>query len=281
MRKMGGLRKEMPVTFWTYLVGTLALAGIFPLSGFFSKDEILTEAFTKNRTLYGIGTVTACLTAFYMFRQIFMVFMGKSRLHGHPHESPPTMLWPLRILAIFALLAGFVGTPFLFHNPFHHFIAPDHEAVAPSYVVMILSTGVALLGILAAYLLYGRRAFTEDPLIPALKGIFELLEKKYYMDELYQNTFVRITTSLASLFKAVDKDLIDGFLHLTGFATLGLSRFNQWIDNFFINGGFDKACTGIRGGGGKLGRLQTGRAQDYLLYASLGAMVVYLLFRIL
>ncbi|MBI4436751.1 MAG: NADH-quinone oxidoreductase subunit L [Candidatus Omnitrophica bacterium] len=281
MRKMGGLRKEMPVTFWTYLTGTLALAGIFPFSGFFSKDEILTEAFTKNRTLYGIGTLTAFLTAFYMFRQIFMVFLGKGRLHGHPHESPPTMLWPLRILAVLALVSGFVGTPFLFHNPFHHFIAADREGVAPSYLVMIVSTTVALSGILTAYLIYGRRAFIEDPLIPALKGFFRLLEKKYYMDELYQNTFVRAISSLASLFKTVDQVLIDGFLHLTGFASLTLSRFNQWIDNFFINGGFDKACAGIRGGGGKLGRLQTGRAQDYLLYASIGAMVSYLLFRLL
>jgi len=282
MMKMGGLRKEMPVTFWTYLIGTLALAGIFPLSGFWSKDAILLEAFRQNRSLYWIGTTTAFLTAFYMFRQIFLVFMGEFRGHGKPHESPPTMLWPLRILAILSIFIGLVGMPFLFHNPFHYFLTLEHDVSSPSYFVMLVSSGAAILGILTATLLYGMRPISkEDPLAPVLKGVFRILEKKYYMDEFYEKTFVRLTTSLAHFFKEVDRVLIDGFLQRTGFATLALSQFNQWIDNFFINNGFDKACAGIRGGGGKLSRIQTGRAQDYLFYAAVGAVVLYLLFRAL
>lgn len=280
--KMGGLRKTMPVTFWTYLIGTLALTGIFPFAGFWSKDEILLSAFHHHRTLYWLGTVTAGLTAFYMFRQIFLVFLGPSRFHGHPHESPQTMLWPLRALALLSIVAGFVGTPFLFHNPFHHFIAPDHSALPPSFFVMGVSTAVALGGIVLAYGIYGRRAVVaEDPLIHLLKGLFSLLNKKYYIDELYEKTFVKGTVVLSQFFKAVDQFLIDGFLHGTGFVTLSLSQFNQWVDNFFMNGGFDAACNGIRGGGGRLSRIQTGRAQDYLLYAAFGAFVLYLLFRVL
>ncbi len=282
MRHMGGLRKAMPVTFWTYLAGTLALAGIFPLSGFWSKDEILLEAYLHHRPLYWIGTSVAFLTAFYMFRQIFMVFFGSWRGHGQAHESPQTMLWPLRILAILAVFAGLIGTPFLFGNPFRHFLAPGHHAPDPSFFVMAVSTGVALFGIFVAYLLYGRKPLTgEDPLLSYLKGIFILLQRKYYMDELYQNTFVKGANGLARFFREVDELVIDGFLSRTGWATLVLSRFNQWCDNFFLNGGFDRACDGIKGSGGQLRRVQTGRAQDYLLIAAVGAVVLYFLSRIL
>jgi len=281
MMKMGGLRKSMPVTFWTYLIGTLALAGIFPLSGFWSKDEILLEAFRHHKPLYIIGSVAAFLTAFYMFRQIFLVFFGSYRGHKAPHESPKTMLWPLKILAFFSIFAGLIGTPFLFHNPFHHFLAPGHHATSPSLWVMLASTGMALLGIFAAYAVYGRRPLTEDPLIQSLKGLFTLLERKYYIDELYAKTIVRATQRVAVFFKQLDQVIIDGFLSKTGFITLFLSKMSQWFDNFFINGGFDQACHGIQGGSGKLRRVQTGRAQDYLFYAALGSVVVYFLFRII
>lgn len=137
MFRMGGLRKALPTTFWTYLVGALALSGMPPFAGFWSKDEILLDAFYRNRILYVVGTVTAGLTAFYMFRQIFLVFMGHQRSpEFHPHESPQRILWPLRLLALFSIGIGLIGTPFLFQNPFHHFIGPTHHTPEPSWIVM-------------------------------------------------------------------------------------------------------------------------------------------------
>ena len=192
------------------------------------------------------------------------------------------MLWPLRLLALLSVVAGLFGTPFLFHNPFHHFIGPTHHSPEPSKVVMLVSIGVALSGIFVAYLLYGRRAVgEEDPLARWLKGLFRLLQKKYYLDELYQNTFVRSTEALAVFFKGVDQFLIDGFLHLTGSAALGLSHFNHWIDNFFMNGGFDRSCNGIKGSGSLLSRIQTGRTQDYLLMIAVSAVVLFCLLQFL
>jgi len=283
MFRMGGLRKAMPTTFWTYMVGTLALAGIPPLAGFWSKDEVLLTAYVHDKPLYVLGTLVAFLTAFYMFRQIFIVFFGTQRSDSfHPHESPKVMLWPLKLLAILSIVGGLIGTPFLFGNPFHHFIGPTHHSPNPSAVVMVGSVIVALLGIGAAYLIYGKKPVGEkDPLASWLKGLYTLFERKYFLDELYHNIFVRPTASLARFFKGVDQRIIDGLLHLIGSVTLGLSHFNLWCDNFFMNGGFDRSCEGIKGSGSLLKRIQTGRAQDYLLYVAVGAILLLGLFQFL
>jgi len=278
MFKMGAIRKEMPTTFITYLLGTFALVGIFPFAGFWSKDEVLLDAFHANPVVYYMGSAAAFLTAFYMFRQIYLVFYGTRRSHDyHVHESPPSMLWPLRILAFFAVTLGVMGLPYLLNHPFHHFLAPGREGHPPNLTIMISSTVIAVVGILAASILYLRpNALKEgrDPLRRILGPIYTLLERKYFMDELYELLWVRGTKALASLFRGIDTVVIDGTLHFVGRLTLGLSSVNQWIDNFFINDGFDEACKGIRRTGRLMSAMQTGRAQDYLRYVTLGVVLM-------
>src|SRR5262245_13844914 len=125
--KMGALRKKLPVTFWTFCVGTVALAGIWPLSGFFSKDAILAQAAARHQyVLFAVGLFVAFLTAFYMFRLVFVVFFGQQRSEtaGHAHESPGIMLWPLRILGVFSIIGGWIGIEQLFH---HFFLGGEME----------------------------------------------------------------------------------------------------------------------------------------------------------
>ncbi len=282
MFKMGGLKKAMPTTAWTYFVGTLALAGIFPLSGFWSKDEILLYAFHQSKPIYIMGSIAAFLTAFYMCRQIMLVFFGKQRSHEfHPHESPASMLWPLRILAFFAVSLGIISCPYFKENLFHHFISPGHHGLEPSMTVMIGSTVIALTGLLLGFLMYGRSRLVnegKDPLKLVLGPIYTLLENKFYFDELYQNTVLRLANFLAAVFRIIDQFFIDGFLNIVGFFTLRLSSFNQWFDNFFINGGFDKSCEKILETGKTVSGIQTGKIQDYLRFTSLGIVVIYLFY---
>jgi len=282
MMKMGGLRKAMPTTFWTYIAGTLALAGIFPLAGFWSKDEILLYAKHNSSLLYWIGSIAAFLTAFYMCRQIMLVFFGKQRSDDyHPHESPPSMLWPLRILAFFAITLGVVGCPFIAGNLFHHFVSPDHHGLAPDMFVMIASSFFALFGLTLGYLIYGRAGAVADgvdPLRKALGKLYALLENKFYLDELYQHTVVRLTNVCGNLSRWIDQTILDGTLHAVGFVMLRLSGFNRWCDNFFINGGFDVSCLGILKGGRGVSRLQTGQIQRYMRYLVTGFLFFWFAF---
>ncbi len=196
MRKMGGLKKYMPITFWCYFIGYLALAGVPPLAGFFSKDEVLLVTYHHNKLAWGLATGAAFLTAFYMTRQMYMVFAGKWRgahgdhavaaldKHGHshdehpaghghdrhePHEVPWNMWLPIAVLSVFAVGLGFFGTPFVAHNLFHHYVSPGVEMSHDgAMLVMGLSVGVGVLGIGLGWLLYGRTPLTHataaDPL---------------------------------------------------------------------------------------------------------------------
>ena len=163
MALMGGLRKYMPVTTWTFIIGSLALAGIFPFAGFWSKDEIITTAFTSGHYGYFvIAEIVAFMTAFYMFRLIFRTFFGENHTpHGHLHESPKVMTVPLIILSVFAIFAGFVGAPFM-HNGYASYVfygEPHHPEA--NYFVMLLSTVLALAGIGLAYLMYHKKSIDQ------------------------------------------------------------------------------------------------------------------------
>jgi len=282
--KMGGLRKAMPRTFWTYLVGTAALAGVPLFSGFFSKDEILLDAVhfhayrgaVLNHLPWLFGTLAAFLTAFYMTRQVCLVFFGEQRDHHyHPHESPNSMTVPLMALAVFAFGLGFLGFPG--RNLFHHFVAAGREAHAPSMALLILAILIAAGGIAVGYAIYGRKPLKAgelDPLRRFAPGTFKVLENKYYVDELYHVLFAVPLNRLAWFFGRFDVVIIDGVLHAIGRVALTLSNFNQWIDNFFINGGFDVSCGGIKGGSGILRRIQNGLVQNYLLILTLGSIAL-------
>ncbi len=196
MRNMGGLRKRMPVTFWLYLTGALALAGIFPLAGFWSKDEILGDAYRNFPAVYWLLTTAAFFTAFYMGRQIWMVFFGKPRHAAaeHAEECPKVITLPLMVLAAGAVLGG------LFNLPGLHSLATwlghtlgEFEAAQFNFLVAGISTGLALMAILISWLIYGRRTLAagqEDPLKKILGPVFTVFEHKYWVDEAYWAVFV-------------------------------------------------------------------------------------------
>ena len=243
MRKMGGLRVYMPWTFLTMGIATLAIAGIPPLAGFWSKDEILWQAYNASWAYWLIGVITAFITSFYMFRLMYMTFSGEYRgaaasdVHGHdahahddhshghghgePHESPWVMLGPLVVLALLSVVGGFVG----YGNHFEHFLAPVFQVgdvvareaspeagkSALEYLLMAVSVGVAGLGWFLAYLLYRRRPQLPARIAASLGGLYQAVSNKYYIDELYAALFVKplIDGSTTILWHGVDQGVID------------------------------------------------------------------------
>jgi NADH-quinone oxidoreductase subunit L len=238
MRKMGGLRVYMPWTFATMGIATLAIAGIPPLAGFWSKDEILWKAFNTSWVYWLIGVITAFITSFYMFRLMYMTFGGEYRgavphdAHGHddhshghghgePHESSWVMLGPLVVLAVLSVVGGFVG----YGNHFEHFLAPVFQATSDiaqeaspeagksmlEYLLMGVSVSVAGLGWFLAYLLYSRRPELPARIAASLGGLYQAVSNKYYIDELYAVLFVKplIDGSTTILWHGVDQGVID------------------------------------------------------------------------
>jgi NADH-quinone oxidoreductase subunit L len=232
---MGGLRKYMPWTFWTMACGTVAIAGIPPFAGFWSKDEILWKAYSSAHgswIFWLIGLTTAFITSFYMFRLLYMTFAGEYRGvssgdshghgdHGQPHESPWVMLGPLVVLAILSAVGGLVGIG----NRFEHFLDPVFRAgvteVTPEaaeatggaeHILMYTSVAIAFLGWGLAHLLYSRRRDLAEKIAASLGGLYETVANKYYIDEIYAALLVKplVDGSTAVLWKGVDQGIIDG-----------------------------------------------------------------------
>jgi NADH-quinone oxidoreductase subunit L len=249
MRLMGGLRSMMPVTFITFVIGSLSLAGIFPLAGFWSKDEILSDAWAHERYLFWIAIVTAGLTAFYMFRVIFMTFLGEYRggaseehdetdaLHeahtestGHgatPHESPLSMTLPLVVLAVPAVLAGVFNLPWVFlgldHELEHLLVGalPAEDLIEASEFrlgVAVASTAVVLSGMAFAYVVYGAKLVSSEALSRAFRPVHRLLENKYYADVLYERIFVRniFYDGICAAATTFDRVVVDGAVNAVG-----------------------------------------------------------------
>lgn len=267
MRKMGGLRHHIPITYKTFLVGAVAIAGIPPFAGFFSKDEILLESLIRGNFIYWLlGSFAAFLTAFYMFRLLFMTFHGTSRVEHHVmehlHESPRSMTLPLTILAVFSLFGGFLGIPGA--SAINNFLVPvfgghGHteviatEAVHYSawlpYLMMLVSTSVALAGIFLAYKMYCKKPGLPEKLAERFRVIHKLLLNKYYVDEIYDILFVNpLKTIAVQLWKRVDAKMIDGSVN-------GIAR---------LVGGF----------GNVLRLLQTGYIRNYAFYIVAGCIFI-------
>jgi NADH-quinone oxidoreductase subunit L len=281
MFNMGGLRRKMPITFWTFLIGGFALSG-FPLitAGFWSKDEIFADAFANGHTIVFITlALAAFLTAFYTMRQITLTFLGEPRTEEaeHSQETPWTMTTPLVILAVFAVAYGWVGIPEefpvlggLLPNWIHEFVggtlAEQPEALAFNWVPLLTSLVVALGGLYLGWLTYRNvNSVAEDRLqIPLLKN-------KYYFDEIYDFLFVKPAYWFAETFvyKWLDKGLIDGILHVFGPATQGLGSFiRNYFDLPVINRFFGDGSADVTyGAGARLRGIQTGRIQQYLMFA--------------
>jgi NADH-quinone oxidoreductase subunit L len=286
MRKMGALRKKIPYTFWTFFVATLAIAGIPGLSGFFSKDEILWQAFSSPHgywLLWAVAALAAGMTAFYMFRALFMTFFGQSRVDEqvahHVHESPKIMTVPLMVLAVLSVIGGYIGVPHILGgaNHIHEFLAPvlgggaepakAHAGIsllsqawasggeggghgaALEFLMMVISVVIALIGIGIAYLFY-----VKNPALPKLaaerwKGLYKLVYNKYYVDEIYEILFINSLKNLGTgLWKGFDEFVIDGAINGTAYL-IGLLS-------------------------GDMRKVQTGLVQNYAFAMVIGGVVI-------
>ena len=255
--RMGGLFPKMKITAATFIIGALALAGVPPFAGFWSKDEILSQVFHYNPVLFAAALLTSLLTAFYMSRLIFVVLLGKPRAESSVHESPATITIPLIVLAIFAALAGFLGSP-LCAYAFQKFVTGENAGaghLAPDYFMMGLSTLVSLSGIGAAYFVYirGQKILPESARA-AFAPLHRLLLNKYYIDEIYDAVFVKPVLRMCD----------------------GLFRFDLGVIDGMVNG----AATLTQRASSFLRRMQTGLVQNYLLVQVFGMIILILtLFR--
>jgi len=337
MRRMGGLKKQLPTTYWTFVVATLALAGIPIFAGFFSKDEILGKVFAAGAAdlggfgrvylgLWALGVAGAFLTAFYMFRAVYMTFHGTFRgaqgapgftsgAHGGPggafvpgggeerhdappnqidqahhlHESPGSMTWPLRILAVGSIVVGFVGvgkavTLNVDLNWFEHFLEPvapavelaHHASLGIEWTLIALSVAVALAGILLARRFYfGEQAFTRpDRFAAANPTLYNLVANKYYVDELYDATAVAGTMKLAQGSWEFDALVVDGAVNGTRHVTVGTSFFSGLFDLNVVDGAVNLLARIYGAWSRALRRVQWGVVQGYALVMAMGFVLM-------
>ncbi|WP_192823116.1 NADH-quinone oxidoreductase subunit L [Rufibacter sp. LB8] len=272
LRRMGGLRKALPITFITFLIGTLAISGIPPFAGFFSKDELLAHVYQHSKVMWAFGLLTSFMTAFYMFRLLYLAFFGNFRgteaQRHHLHESPAVMTIPLIILAILSTVGGFMGLPPVFseNHMLANFLSPIYELArraVPSafqvehlshemeYILMGVSVAVALVAIILAYIIYGKKKS-----VPAeegtTSGLHKLVYNKYYVDELYDTIIVKPIMGLSTgLYRFVEKGIIDPIVN-------GLGK-------------------GVLGGGRSLRLVQSGAIGSYILIMVLGIALILLL----
>ncbi len=243
MRLMGGLRERMPVTFWVYLTGALALAGIAPLAGFFSKDEILVAASEHNVAIFVVLVTAAFFTAFYMGRQLLMVFFGKARSHAAEHaaESPAVVTVPLIILALLSALGGLLNFPGL--HWLETWLEHTFGAHAPAEFVLPVALGslaVALVGLLLAWSIYGRRKTLSvrgaaDPLARSLGPVFKGMERKWWVDELYQAVIINPYMALSRLLaQPVDRGIIDAVANGLGKMVSELAQWWRSTQNGYV-----------------------------------------------
>jgi NADH-quinone oxidoreductase subunit L len=243
LRKMGGLRKKLPVTFWTMTAGVIAIAGIWPFAGFFSKDAILYAAFnqgTGGKALWFVGLLTALLTSFYMFRLWYLAFLGKPRSEAahHHHANPASMLVPLVILALLSIGGGWISGAWAGVGKFGRFLAPAVGATATEsgsssleLILSIVAVAVALIGWYVAHSFYKQKPERPAELAAALPGSYKLLTNKYYVDEFYGATVVKplmsVSTYLLGWF--VDKAILGGAAWLLGgTATFSGALLQRW-----------------------------------------------------
>jgi NADH-quinone oxidoreductase subunit L len=244
LQNMGGLRKQTPITFMTLMCAALAISGFPFTSGYFSKDAILVAAHARHPLFYWIGVITAGMTAFYVFRSIFLAFFGKPRGHHHPHESPLVMTAPLMVLAVLSLLGGFIPIPHFLEPMFPHMEHAEHGMLG------YIATGAGLLGILLAYLMYVVNPRISESMATTFSGPYRWLYNKYFVDEGYDAMVVDpvVQGSRSVLWRGMDAGVIDGI----------------------VNGVGSRA----RNVGSGLRALQSGNIRSYAAWVVLGSIVV-------
>ena len=249
LRHMGGLKKYAPITFWTLVCAALAIAGVPPFAGFWSKDAILTAAFAHAPWMYWVGVITAGMTAFYVWRAMFMAFFGEYRGHGHPHESPLSMWGPLAVLAALSVAGGYLfNVPRILSGMF-----PLPEEVAGERTLMIVSIAAGLIGIAISYYMYVVNKELPEKITSSLGGLYNLVYNKYYVDEIYDAAVVRplVEGSKTVLWHGVDEGVIDGMVNGVGHQSRGI--------------------------GGVLRLIQSGNIRSYATWVVLGSVAVLLI----
>jgi len=299
MRRMGGLKDKIPATHWTMLAGTLAIAGVPGLAGFFSKDEILWQVFNGSVWIWAVGLVTAGMTAFYMWRLMALTFYGASRVDpkvaAHVHESPRVMTLPLVALAIGSIAAGWIGVPKVWSafpeafRTFEHWLEPalagaaEHGAAAEhahaastEWLLMLLSVAVAGLGIALAWRLYQRRPEQAEALRQAAGPVYTAAYNKWYVDELYDFLFVNgLAKGGGSALVRFDSRVVDGGVNGAGWLTRFTSRVSIWWDTWIVDGAVRLSAFLVKMSSFPARVLQAGYVQLYALVFVLGVALVF------
>jgi NADH-quinone oxidoreductase subunit L len=300
MQEMGGLRKYMPRTYFTFMAAYLAISGIPPFSGFMSKDEILWATFNSHlplpgmgKALWVLGLLGAGLTALYMTRLVALIFVGTfrsgSEKESHLHESPPVMTLPLMALAVLAVVGGVIGLPGVTHLPnlLQDFLGPvlsspgasgnQAHAYGLEVLLMVVSTGVATTGIYVGYLFYVKRPELPGQVAARFAGLYRLLLEKYYVDEIYQALFIRPVLKIAALSGRFDLQGIDATVNLFSRLTTKFSFLVGWGDLKMVDGAVNGLAELFQRWGTQMRRLQTGRVQHYLYAVVLGVLGLYVI----
>jgi NADH-quinone oxidoreductase subunit L len=300
MRRMGALKDKIPITHWTMFVASLAIAGIPGLAGFFSKDEILWQAYSSRQgsnALYAVGLLTAGLTAFYMWRLMYMTFYGKSRVapevEAHVHESPASMTVPLTVLAVGSVLVGWLGTPKLwgftgwFHG-FEQWLEPSFASAAAEAategahdastegILMAVSVALAIIGIFIARFCYHLRPEIPGAIEARCAPIHRTLLNKWYVDELYDILFVNgFAKGGGRMLGAFDRNVIDGGVNGAGWLTRLSSSFSIWWDTWIVDGAVRLTSLLVKLSSYPVRIVQTGRVQAYALFVVVGALAFF------
>lgn len=296
MMKMGGLKKYLPWTYWTMFFATLAISGIPPFSGFFSKDEILWRAWSNGHPVIWVMLwIGAGMTSFYMFRLLFLTFWGKERMDDHTKhhikESPKNVVYPLAVLAGLSIVGGFVGFPAWtgIANKFEHFLEPVlrlpestehpvHHSMSQELLFTFLSIAIAAVGIFMAYRFYVARPGIADRITQKIRGIYRLVYRKYYVDEIYDALFVNRTKDLGNALFFIDSKFVDGAVNGVAASTRGTATLSKLFDTYVVDG----LVNLIGGINMLLNRIatsfQSGLVQRYALVAVVGIVVFILIY---
>jgi NADH-quinone oxidoreductase subunit L len=298
MRKMGGLKDKIPITFRTMWIAALAIAGIPGLAGFFSKDEIIWQTHASplgSHFLTVIGLATAAMTAFYMWRLMYLTFYGEKRMdeetRHHLHESPLSMTGPLMVLAAGSVLAGWLGTPKLWHLPewfrgFEGWLAPvfepvgalaqesaEHASPALEWGMMAFSVLLAVGGILVARYMYLRLRPEQRP---SGRVLYPVLLNKWYVDEIYEAIFVNgLTLGGGNVMARFDRGVVDGGVNGTAWATRWIARISMWWDTWIVDGVVNLTAYTVRALSFPVRFVQTGFLQNYALVFVLGVLAIF------
>ncbi len=281
--KMGGLLKKMPITGATFIIASVAMAGVPPLSGFWSKEEILISVGGHLPPLFlWVGLAVSLMTAFYITKTVIVTFFGECRdHHAHAHESPWTMAAPLLFLSVGAAFVGLLGSPFFEHS-FQHFLAPEEtggHSSAPAWIqtvsVLIAATGIGL-----AFVRYqlGKQLLPERMRV-RLRPIYQLIDNKYYIDEIYEKIFIRPVAALGRLSWDFDAGVVDAIVNGVGRLTQVLSECKRQFDEQIVDGFVNATAIWTGRAGQTVRLLQTGLVQNYLWLAAAGAVALFFLIR--